>query len=251
MSIDPDRYMRLALLRDELLNNPIDHPDLSDEDRALIQDYERSTIRSTWKVLTGEELGVADTLCIQLRGDFDEIDSYTSGRLQQAISSAAAGIAKWQRKPSRAPSPITRDDRAIARVLQPTVTRNTLVFRVPADQSVLPGFQVPTAAAPALRELVATLPATDSDSGALAGIYGSHPLIRQAVQILSKAAKEIPDGIDLDLFVSGEDSSRRSVLTRETATNIDEFLAPRNRLNILGIYLAISTGFARLAECST
>lgn len=224
MSIDPNRYMRLAEIRDDLLDNPIDAPGLSTEDRALIQDYERNVIRASWKALTGEDLGVADTLCVQLRSDADQIDSYTSGQLQQAISTAAAGIAKWQRKPGRTASPVNRDDRAMARLLQPSVSHNLLVFKVPAEQSILPGYDVPTAASPALRELIETLPASDDSNIALDGIFGSHPLVRQAVQTLSKATRQIPGGIDLDLFVPGEAGSRKSVLTSSVAKEIDESL---------------------------
>ena len=226
MSVDPDRYHHLAQLRDELLTNPIDHPDLTPEDRELIQAYERSTIVAGWKQMTGEDLGFADTLSVHLRGNINGIDSYTSGTLQRAVHQAAAGIAKWQRKPARVLSDITSVDRAMAPLPQPTVVGNMIVFRVPAEPSMLPGFQVSTAAAPALRELVDTLPREATDHDSLQGIFGAHPLIRQAVQAISKAAAVVPDGIALELSVPGEGNNvRRSVLTKATATEIDDYLA--------------------------
>ena len=59
MSPSPERRRHLAQLRDELLANPIDHPDLSPEDRALIQNYERETVCAAWQQLTGEDLSTA------------------------------------------------------------------------------------------------------------------------------------------------------------------------------------------------
>jgi hypothetical protein len=176
--------------------------------------------------MTGEDLGFADTLSVHLRGNINGIDSYTSGTLQRAVHQAAAGIAKWQRKPARVLSDITSVDRAMAPLPQPTVVGNMIVFRVPAEPSMLPGFQVSTAAAPALRELVDTLPREATDHDSLQGIFGAHPLIRQAVQAISKAAAVVPDGIALELSVPGEGNNvRRSVLTKATATEIDDYLA--------------------------
>jgi hypothetical protein len=222
--MDPSEDLdELRKLRDEALNFRSSDP--------LVDAYHRKSIEMAWRDISDSAVGLPhfeDTLRIEVLG-VAQVNSYIAGQISMAIQQATAEMDIALRNPKAVKRHTKLSGQLDAPVVQEGSVGNVLIFRAPAvvlADDVLNLGPQPGRTSAALRELLNVLPENDSDLQSFVSRIGAAPALeRQAVQTVSRMAKDTPEGVSLSL--STRDMDATSVLDIGSATEVAEFLQGR------------------------
>lgn len=217
----PDPWEEARRARDEALSMHTGN--------SRAEEYRRGAILMSWQRLTGEQVWpLIDTLQVELRSDTNLVDSYAAGEILKQVQSAAALVDRYRRNPRSKDIRVTRRDRERAQIFLEGQAGRTLVFRVPAvglDSQGLDIGEHAGRASRAIADLITTLPQSAEDSRAVEGILGAPPLVREAVNRLSKAALQADDGLELSFTTN--DAQMTSTLSHDSAAELTKFLSDK------------------------
>ncbi|ORA62162.1 hypothetical protein [Mycobacteroides franklinii] len=213
----------------------------------LVENYHRASIEIAWDALVpAPEPQATDLLRVEVRG-VETLSNHMASKVSAAVQNAVVRMDRSLKNPRSVNSVIRPEDRLRTEVVQDGAQGNVMFFRVPSPvtSTSAPGLDlglIPGRASTALRELITILPENAADLRSFVEeIDQAAPLKRVAVQNISEAAKLSEQGISLDLITSG--GSIRSVLDRDSAEALDDFLKDRETIEDTTTVSGLLDGF--------